>query len=200
MIRFKVQEMHFLNDLYNHYSAIDYISDKDSTWFDFSKTIRNNILVEMNINALTDVYDLNTSMFKEVIGSLNWKKFAERIKTQLKENQNLTQNQRNSMEINIIISLIKSNTFDEAKSLLEKIMKKPQFQSAECQAIFRGLKVFFLIREKKNEEALALIPAADAAESDIFSVLMRAQLYLDTKRQKECVLELIKFIQKNEIA
>jgi hypothetical protein len=32
-----------------------------------------------------------------VVGSLNWKKFAERIKTQLKENVNLTINQREKM-------------------------------------------------------------------------------------------------------
>ena len=65
--------------------------DKDnSTWFDFSKTIRNNILVELNINALSEVYDLNVSTMKEMVGSLNWKKFSERIKTQLKENLNLT--------------------------------------------------------------------------------------------------------------
>lgn len=82
--------MHFLNELYNQYSAIDYANHNNATWFEFSKTIRNNILVELNINALSEVYDLNTSTFKEVIGSLNWKKFAERIKIQLKENQNLT--------------------------------------------------------------------------------------------------------------
>jgi hypothetical protein len=89
--------MHFLNETFTHYSQIDYSTDKDQTWFEFSKTIRNNILVELNINALTDVFNLNTTVFKEVVGSLNWKKFAERIKIELKENQNLTQNQRDSM-------------------------------------------------------------------------------------------------------
>jgi hypothetical protein len=89
--------MHFLNEIYAHYSSIDYSTADNQTWFEFSKTIRNNILVELNINALSDLFDLNNTVFKEVIGSLNWKKFAERIKTQLKENQNLTQNQRDSM-------------------------------------------------------------------------------------------------------
>lgn len=65
-------------------------ADKNSCWFEFSKTIRNNILIELNINALSEIYDLNNTIFKDVIGSLNWKKFADRISTQLKENQNLT--------------------------------------------------------------------------------------------------------------
>ena len=72
-------------------------------------------MVELNINALSEVYNLNAQIFKDVIGSLNWKKFADRIKVQLKENLNLTQAQRNSMQINAIISLIKSNSFDDAK-------------------------------------------------------------------------------------
>jgi tetratricopeptide (TPR) repeat protein len=80
-VRFKVQEMHFLNELYSQFSSIEYASKHNQTWFDFSKSIRNNILVELNINALSDIFSLNTSTFKEVIGSLNWKKFAERIKT-----------------------------------------------------------------------------------------------------------------------
>jgi hypothetical protein len=80
-VRFKVQEMHFLNELYNQFSQIEYSANNQKTWFEFSKTIRNNILIELNINALGEVYNLNTQMFKDIIGSLNWKKFAERIKT-----------------------------------------------------------------------------------------------------------------------
>lgn len=83
--------MHFLSNLVSQYSNISYQTEQDSCWFEFSKTIKNNILIELNISALSEVYDLNTHIFKEVIGSLNWKKFGERIKTQLKENQNLTQ-------------------------------------------------------------------------------------------------------------
>ena len=90
-IRFKVQEMHLLNDLYNQYANIEYKTKDNQTWFEFAKTIRNNILVELNINSLSEVYQLNTTTFKEVIGSLHWRKLADRIKLQLKENQNLTQ-------------------------------------------------------------------------------------------------------------
>ena len=80
-IRFKVQEMHFLNQFYKEFSHIEYKSGDKGTWLDFSRSIRNNILVELNINALSEIYELNSATFKEVIGSLNWKKFAERIKT-----------------------------------------------------------------------------------------------------------------------
>lgn len=82
-VKFKVQEMHFLNELYKHFNSITYDTEaqSQSTWFEFSKSIKNNILIELNINSMIDIFELNTQTFKEVIGSLNWKKFAERIKT-----------------------------------------------------------------------------------------------------------------------
>lgn len=91
-VKFKVQEMHFLSELYKFYNNIEYATEGQgqTTWYEFSKSIKNNILVELNINSLIDMFDLNHQTFKDVIGSLNWKKFAERIKTQLKENEFLT--------------------------------------------------------------------------------------------------------------
>ena len=74
------------------------------------------------------------------------------------------------MQINAIISLIKSNTFDEAKNLLEKTRKQPHFANSEkFQSIFRGLQVFFLIKDKKIDESLSLITS-----DDVYSVLLRA--------------------------
>ena len=156
--RFKVQEMHLLNQLFRQYSDIEYTtSDKDTTWFEFAKTIRNNILVELNINSLSEVYHLNTATFKDTVGSLNWRKFAERINTQLKENQNLTLPQRTSMQINAIISLIKSNSNEEARALLEKTRKQPHLkEDTESQSVFSALSVYFLVKDKKLDEALAL--------------------------------------------
>lgn len=171
-VRFKVQEMHFLNELFNHYSSIEYSADKQQTWFEFSKTIRNNILVELNINALSEVYNLNTTIFKDVIGSLNWKKFAERIKAQLVENQLLTSNQRKSMQVNVVISMIKSNMFDEAKAMLKNIRKQPEYaNSTEFQTVFDNLDVFFLVKDKKYQEALQLVPSSN---SNGHTVLLRA--------------------------
>ena len=52
--------MHCLNELYSQYSNVEYRTSEDgTTWFDFSKTIKNNILVELNINALNEIYNLN---------------------------------------------------------------------------------------------------------------------------------------------
>ena len=89
--------MHILSSLYHTFPAIDYevsksgAKDTGSAWFEFTKSIRNNILIELNINALGEIYSLDSQIMREVIGSLNWKKFADRIKTQLTENQLLTQ-------------------------------------------------------------------------------------------------------------
>jgi len=38
-----------------------------------------NNLIETNMTALKDRYDLNAGLFKELIGNLNWKRFSERI-------------------------------------------------------------------------------------------------------------------------
>lgn len=48
----------------------------------------------------------------ELIGSLNWKKFSERIQEQLNKNQNLTAEQRNLMEVNYIVALVRSHQYD----------------------------------------------------------------------------------------
>jgi hypothetical protein len=77
--------------------------------------------VELNINALGEVFSLDSATMKDVVGSLNWKKLAERIRTQLNENQLLTQNQRRVMHLNSIICLIKSNCIEEARDLLANL-------------------------------------------------------------------------------
>ena len=51
------------------------------------------------------------------------------------------------MQINSIISLIKSNSFEEARNLLEKCIKQPQFSKYE--GTLSQLKVFFFTKEKK---------------------------------------------------
>lgn len=64
--RFKIQEMHFLNQLYSITSNIGYAAERTSAkaepscWFNFSKKIKNQILVEMNVTALNEVYSLNS--------------------------------------------------------------------------------------------------------------------------------------------
>ena len=188
--------MHFLNELYNQFQNISYRSDlaQGETWFEFSKAIKNNILIELNINALGEVYDLNTTIFKDVIGSLNWKKFSERIKNQLKENPNLTQAQRNSMYLNAIISLIKSNAFDEAKQMLDKAKKQSSFSSVADQSNLRTLEVYFFIKDKKYEEGLKTL---QNQESTVETAFLRAHLLLALKKQKDSILELVNLSLKD---
>jgi hypothetical protein len=59
------------------------------------------------------------------------------------------------------------------------------------------LQVFFLIKDKKIDEALKVIPASGSKDADAYSVLLRAQLFLNSKRQKEAIMELITFVQDN---
>jgi hypothetical protein len=101
------------------------------------------------------------------------------------------------MQINAIISLIKANLFDEAKSLLSKTRKQLEFNGdQECKALFDNLSVYFLIKDKKFEDALNKVPS----NSSCFNALLRAQLLLDLKRQPDCIQELITFVKASKEA
>ena len=90
--RFKVQEMFILCSLYKRGTDVAYDAGKEGTWLQFDKKIKNQILVEMNISALDELYRLNKAQLKEAIGSLSTKKFADRIKQQIAESKSLTEN------------------------------------------------------------------------------------------------------------
>ena len=62
------------------------------------------------------------------------------------------------MHFNAIISLIKSNSFEEAKDMLKQSMDKAEFQNEKDQATFKTLEVYFLLKDKKYAEALELVP------------------------------------------
>ena len=55
--------------------------------------------------------------------------------------------------------------------------------------------MYFLTKDKKFQEALDLVPA----NSDPQSTFLRAHLYLQLKKQKECVVELISLGTKAQI-
>lgn len=74
--KFKIQELHILNNLKRSFSDVKY----NGNVFDISRKVKNNNLVETNMSALTEVYDIDPQFFKDTIGTLNWKKFGERIK------------------------------------------------------------------------------------------------------------------------
>mmetsp|Transcript_34683 Transcript_34683/g.53160 ORF Transcript_34683/g.53160 Transcript_34683/m.53160 type:complete len:438 (-) Transcript_34683:20-1333(-) len=193
--------MHMINQLFGQFSSVSYTtspgeSGEGVSWFDLPRSIKNNILVELNINSLSEAYDLNTQTFKDVIGSLNWKKFADRIQIQLKENQLLTQNQRNMLQVNAVISLIKSNSFDEARAMLDKIKKQPHFQKSQSlTSLCQSIKVYLLVKDKKYEEALGEIKTD---VQDFKTVFLKAYLLLSLKKQKDCVHELVNFVTSSK--
>ncbi len=96
------------------------------------------------MSALTEVYpDLDREHFKDLIGNLNWNKFAERITSQLSTNANLTAEQKRLLQVNLVVALIRSNQWEQAKKEVEKIGKSA-----------KGLAAFFLLKDKKYDEAL----------------------------------------------
>jgi hypothetical protein len=66
----------------------------------------------VNTNALSQTYELDEDLFKDLIGHLNWKKFSERMQEQLKANTNLTFEQRQLIEVNQIVALLRSLQVD----------------------------------------------------------------------------------------
>jgi hypothetical protein len=69
------------------FSQVDY---RSKSRFNLPKSLKNQILIEVNMNALSQTYELDEDLFKESIGHLNWKKFGERLHEQLSTNANLT--------------------------------------------------------------------------------------------------------------
>jgi hypothetical protein len=191
--RFKVFEMHLLSQLQHQFGAIQYASGAGSVWFDFPKAIRNNILVELNINALGEIFSLDSQILKDVIGSLNWKKFAERIKTQLQENLLLTKTQQNLMKLNGVICLIKSNNLEEAGEQLMTMKSDEAFrEEEEYVEIIKDLEVFMLIKAKKYQQALQMVTTQQT--SNVQDVLLAAQLDLYLKNNHSAVLRLVHFL------
>mmetsp|Transcript_4406 Transcript_4406/g.7481 ORF Transcript_4406/g.7481 Transcript_4406/m.7481 type:complete len:217 (-) Transcript_4406:771-1421(-) len=193
--------MHILYQIYHLFESVEFqVSKKPagflSTWFDFPKSIRNNILVELNINSLSEVYALDAQAQKETIGSLNWKKFAERIQTQLAENQSLTKNQRRTMKINSIISLIKSNSFDEANKQLLACMKADEFRGEEkLMATLRNIQIYLQVKDKKYAEALAILEKnSKVASLTLAEVFMKTQLHLFLKDYSSALKALIEHL------
>ena len=111
-----------------------------------SKSLAHVNLVELNMNALRGLYDVNAAQFKDLIGHLNWKKFAERISEQLRSNLLLTSEQQKLMEVNLIVALMRSHQFEKAHELVKSAAKQKS-----CHSAIEGLRVFFLLKEKKYE-------------------------------------------------
>ena len=71
--------------------------------------------------------------------------------------------------MNLVVALIRSNQFEAAQKELEKISK------ADSQnTTLKGIKAFFLLKDKKFDEALAQV----AQDKDTYSLFLRAQIFL----------------------
>lgn len=121
-------------------------------------------LIESNMTALRNRFELNAEQFKELIGNLNWKRFSERIQAQLESNANLTLEQKQLMEVNAIVSLVLSHQFDQARSMWRKI------KGDNKHSALKGIGVYFLLKDKKFEEAMNLLNN----DQDIQAVFLRA--------------------------
>ncbi len=76
LTRFKIQEIHTLNSFYHEVNSIEY---SQKATFQLPKSLRHDNLIELNMNAFQDTYEIDKNQFKELIGNLNWNKFGERI-------------------------------------------------------------------------------------------------------------------------
>lgn len=99
------------------------------------------------------------------------------------------------MYLNAIISLIKSNAFEDAKKMLDKAKKQPHFSSLSDQSTLKMLEVYFFIKEKQLQEGL---DALAKLEQNVETIFLRAHLLLGLKKQKESIQELIKFTLNDE--
>lgn len=191
--RFKVQEMFILCSLFKRGTDVAYDAGKEGTWLQFDKKIKNQILVEMNISALDELYRLNKAQLKEAIGSLSTKKFADRIKQQIAESKSLTENQKRIMRVNAVIALLKANAVEEANVMLKEARKKGNEQT---KSLVEVLSVYGLIKERKFQEAITAIESGKS--QDLRLVMLKSQLYLNMKNQKKAIENLMQFIVNSE--
>ena len=71
-----MQELHLINCFQAAFNNIEYKNNSD---FILPRNMAQNNLIESNMTAMGNRFELNKSQFKDIIGNLNWKKFSERI-------------------------------------------------------------------------------------------------------------------------
>ena len=73
------------------------------------------------------------------------------------------------MQVNLVVALIRSNQFDQAKTECEKISKGGDFAG-----VLNGIKAFFSLKDKKYDEALNQV----SKDNDTYSIFLRAQILI----------------------
>lgn len=181
LARFKVQEFYLMSCLSKIFNHVEYA--QHST-FDLPKSLKNHNLVEANLTALKETYELDALLFKETIGNLNWKKFAERLSQQLKDNTNLTCDQQTLLEINVIVALLHSHQFAQAKDELKRVRKHNPHPA------LKGIEAFFLLKDKKFEDASSLV----ANDTQAQSVFLNSHVLFAQKRNQDAIENLLKYV------
>lgn len=82
------------------------------------------------------------------------------------------------MQVNLIVALIRSHKFDQARKEWEKI------SSTNNHSSLKGIGAYFFLKDKKYDEALSLINK----QTDIYSIFLRAQIYF-AKRDTKAAFE-----------
>lgn len=77
------------------------------------------------------------------------------------------------MEVNALVSLMRSHQFDKAMQMLKKIVK-----GGTCHPAVLSMQVFFMLREKKYTEALDLLDK----QSSPLSVFLRVHIHQQQKK------------------
>ena len=144
--RFKIQELHTLNTFSHEFSSIEYNAGGPATGprFQLSRSLKHESLVEVNMSTLLQDYEaLDREHFeKDLIGNLNWNKFAERIAQQVAPgNTNLTSEQRRLMQVNLVVALIRSNQLEQARKAWADAVA-----SGNTLLALKGIGAFFLLR------------------------------------------------------
>lgn len=65
-----------MNSFYHDLNQIEYGNAAKLT---VAKSLKNEMLVELNVNAFQETYEFSKQQVKELIGNLNWHKFSDRI-------------------------------------------------------------------------------------------------------------------------
>lgn len=65
-----------INCFQSVFNSIEYIPYSS---FILPRNMAQNNLIDQNMTAMRNRYNLNQAQFKELIGNLNWKRFSERI-------------------------------------------------------------------------------------------------------------------------
>jgi hypothetical protein len=83
---------------------------------------------------------------------------------------------------------------ESAVKSFQKVKKQPEFKDNKAyKDVFLGLEVFFMLKDKKMEGALALIDG-----STVYGQLLKCQISLNLKQPKIAIVSLVEFLENGQ--